>query len=259
MSGRRSSSEAGRPAGTTGGCGCAVTGRPRGTGAGFCPSRMLTKFSCCSIRRSRSGMAAAAVKTSSSDCRTSSMEAAPCASWLFTRSRDSRRDRSVRSEISSSRSSSRSWKYAPATSATSVVRTAWRPHSLAKRLARAASVARRNRPQKSSSHASDRLPSRRLLSNAEKDRPPGPPGDCAVRWRAAWAAPVSRGNWSARVTPSCAWACRTRAAAMRASQFCWRAAAMSCRSCSSWKTSHHFCSPSAAAPGVVASPAVVPR
>src|SRR6266849_5364187 len=43
----------------------------------YCCPRMLMKFSCCSIRRSKSGIEAAAVNTNCSACRTSSMEVAP--------------------------------------------------------------------------------------------------------------------------------------------------------------------------------------
>ena len=56
MSGRRSSSADGNPAGTSGACGCSVRLRPRGTGCGLFPSNVLMKFSCCSMRSSRSGM-----------------------------------------------------------------------------------------------------------------------------------------------------------------------------------------------------------
>ena len=45
----------------TGSTAFSTNGLPRVTGAGFLPSRMLIRFSCCSIRRSRSGMDAAAV------------------------------------------------------------------------------------------------------------------------------------------------------------------------------------------------------
>ena len=37
---------------------CSTNGLPRVTDAGFLPSRTLIKFSCCSMRRSRSGIAA---------------------------------------------------------------------------------------------------------------------------------------------------------------------------------------------------------
>ncbi len=63
---------------------------------------------------------------------------------------DSLRAAKVRREISNCRSSARSWKYEAATSLTSVEITYSRAQRAATRFARAASVARRYLPQKSS-------------------------------------------------------------------------------------------------------------
>ena len=53
ISGLRSSSADGSPAGTSAAWGCSVNGRPRVTPVGSAPSNRLMKFSCCSIDRSR--------------------------------------------------------------------------------------------------------------------------------------------------------------------------------------------------------------
>ncbi len=79
-------------------------------GPGGRPRSTLITFSVCSIWRSMSGIASAAVATRISDCRTSSMPATPPASRSLTRSSDAVRESSVRREISSSSSSDRSWK-----------------------------------------------------------------------------------------------------------------------------------------------------
>ena len=50
---------------------------PRPTPPGFLPVNALIKSSCCSIRRSRSGMEAAAKYTNCSDCRTSINDVTP--------------------------------------------------------------------------------------------------------------------------------------------------------------------------------------
>src|SRR6266851_2499399 len=56
MSGRRSNRLEGSPAGTSGMCGCSANFVPRAMGPGLSPRRVLMKFSCCSMRRSRSAL-----------------------------------------------------------------------------------------------------------------------------------------------------------------------------------------------------------
>src|SRR6202007_780664 len=112
---------------------------------------------CCSIRLSRSGIAAAAVYTNCSDWRTSIREVAPPFARTSTRRKDSLRESRVLREMLISESSSSNWKYADATLLTRLDKTAFCPHSVANRDARDASVARRNLPQKSSSQKSDKL------------------------------------------------------------------------------------------------------
>ena len=73
------------------------------------------KFSCCSIRRSKSAIVAAAAYTSCSAWRTSTIDVAPPCSRMRARSSDSLRDASVRRATSSCRSSARRVKYASAT------------------------------------------------------------------------------------------------------------------------------------------------
>src|SRR4029077_4760681 len=106
--------------------------------------------------------------------------------------RDSFRDWSVRFEISNCRSDARNWKYAAATLATRVETTSWRAHSVERRFARAASVARRNLPQKSSSQMADAFTWPVLVSNAGRNVA------WAVRLSAIAAPPFNVGNWSAR-------------------------------------------------------------
>ena len=153
MSGRRSSKEDGSPAGTAGGCSCSVSFRPRGTGAGFFPSRVLMKFSSCSICCSRLGTSEAAVNTNCSACRTSSMEVEPPSASSRVSRRESCRDPEcvARSQVASQ---ARELEVCAGQFATRAVTTSRRAHSLAARLARAASVARRYLPQKSRSQAS---------------------------------------------------------------------------------------------------------
>src|SRR6059058_3444408 len=66
MSGRRSRSVDGKPAGTVGGKVCPVRGRPRLIPPGLRPSRMLSRCSVCAICRSRSGICAAVPASSAS-------------------------------------------------------------------------------------------------------------------------------------------------------------------------------------------------
>ena len=142
-SARRSRRLDGSPAGTAGAAICASSGRPRATASGLRPSRMLITFSVCSICRSMSGTVSAAPATRISAWRTSIMLATP-PSWRRTTSPNDRwREASVLREISSCWSSARSWKYAEATSDTSVVMTKRRASSVENRSARAASVVRR--------------------------------------------------------------------------------------------------------------------
>ena len=49
------------PAGTVGRIALSTSGLPLVTGAGFLPKRVLIRFSCCSMRLSRSGIVPAAV------------------------------------------------------------------------------------------------------------------------------------------------------------------------------------------------------
>src|SRR5262245_44615140 len=88
---------------------------------------------------------------------------------MLTSRSDSIREPRVCREISNSASSSRSWKYAEATSLTRLDITAFWPHSVARRLARADSVARRYLPQKSNCHANDRFTEYELVSKGVGD------------------------------------------------------------------------------------------
>ena len=72
-------------------------------------------------------------------------------------------------------------------------------------------MARRNLPQKSSSHASEDLTCAGLVSTA------GRPAACGKRSLTTDAAALTSGSWSARAMPSSARASRIRAAAMRTS------------------------------------------
>src|SRR5277367_6809003 len=85
------------------------------------------------------------------------METVPPVSRILTRRSDSLREVSVSREICISASSSSSWKYAEATLLTRLQTTAFWPHCVARRLARADSVALRYLPQKSSSHDNERF------------------------------------------------------------------------------------------------------
>src|SRR5690348_7391051 len=92
------------------------------------------------------------------------MDVVPPRSRISTNCNDSLREASVRREISIWESNSSNWKYAEAILLTKLDITARCPHSVASRVARAASVARRNLPQKSSSQASERLTWLELVS-----------------------------------------------------------------------------------------------
>src|SRR5437867_8857755 len=96
----------------------------------------------------------------------SSKDVVPPLARTSTRRNDSLREPRVRREISISKSSSSNWKYAEATLLTRLDMTAFRPHSAASRVARAASVARRNLPQKSSSQNNERFTWEGLVSKA---------------------------------------------------------------------------------------------
>ena len=117
---------------------------------------------------------------------------------ISTRRNESFREASVFREMFISKSSSSSWKYAEATLLTRLDITAFWPHSVASRLARAASVALRNFPQKSNSQNSERLTPMGLVSYADVV------GVLGKRWLLADAPPAIVGNWSARMMPSAA-------------------------------------------------------
>ena len=110
---------------------------------------------------------------------------------ISTRRNDSFREASVFLEMFISESSSSNRKYAEATLLTRVDITAFWPHSVASRLARAASVALRNLPQKSNSQNNERLTAMGLVSNSDVV------GVLGKRWLLADAPPAMVGNWSA--------------------------------------------------------------
>src|SRR5215469_18142170 len=117
------------------------------------------------------------------------VDVTPPAARIFTSRSESWRDARACLEISISRSNSRSWKYAEATLRTRLVITARLPHSLDNNWARAASVALRYFPQKSSSQNIDRFTLLALVSKGGKVLVR------ARRWLAAAAPPVIVGNW----------------------------------------------------------------
>ena len=77
MSGRRSSSSEGNPAGTAGGSVCSVSARPRGIRAGFLPSKTLSSSSFYHLPL-KSAMRAAALARSASNWSASSLGIRPC-------------------------------------------------------------------------------------------------------------------------------------------------------------------------------------
>ncbi len=152
MSGRRSSSADGSPAGTSAGSNSWSREWLRVIGPGFCPSRTLRWFSCATICRSRSGTVAAVEASKASAEEVSSLDTMPPCMRCVKILRLSPKELVVRWAISSSWSSASNWKYAWATWLMSEMVTSRRASWLARYCARAASLRRRRRPQRSTSH-----------------------------------------------------------------------------------------------------------
>ena len=173
MSGRRASRADGRSAGTAGGSGWATSSRPRVTGDGKPPGRTEIRFSCCAMRRSSSAIVAPRAEDqllglADVDERGDAALLAHLRQLQRLLARGERAPRDVQLQIERAQP-----EVGLRDLAHDVVATARRPHSLASSCARAASVARRYRPQKSSSHAA---PTRR-----RRARPRCAPPPC--RWR----------------------------------------------------------------------------
>ena len=212
MSGRRSSSDDGRPAGTAGGRGWSISAWPRAIGPGFAREQHAQRVLHLRGAALHVGDLRRAPSTSCSAWRTSTSGVAPPRSRTTVRRSDSSREASVRVAISSCRSSARSTKYCDATSLTRLVTMARCPHSVRARSARAASVARRYLPQKSS------LPRQADagLHDADRRHPRAAEDRAALALGAHLAG--DRRQLIGLVMPSCAAACSTRVAAMRASR-----------------------------------------